>query len=195
MGGIVKTDEGKLQSRFVGLATSLVVSVCKTAKRGAKALSFLMVLGFLGYLGVMSYFWLGLNAGWKLMLLPGVLMLLPLLGLSGFTYMLFCLSDLPESMKEAIVGLLSIKGKHRERLEKLEKRKGLLPSFRKVRLTCGLLWDILWNAQNHGETYGDAQMALWMLTPWFWIVVGISGGAMLLTQLSFGIFCVVHWVL
>lgn len=190
------TDQLELRgkSRVARRAMNLIQGVAGLARRLMRVTGFFWILGLVGYAGVMGYFGFMMDVAWGWMFLPGVLMGLPLLGVGGFVYVLYCLANLPGSVEEGVVGSLAIKGRHRERLERLERKRGFLPKFKRLRLMGGLLWDVLWNAQHHGDTYGDIQMGLWMLMPWFWMVVGVSCVTTVVTQAGFLLFCAAHWV-
>lgn len=169
--------------------------VSGTARAGVKILGALLILGVMGLVVVKMYFVFGMGVSAWWLILPGVLMGVPLIGVAAFWYMLYCVANLPEGLKEAVAGTRGLKGRHRERLEKLEVKRGIMASFKRLRLTVGLLWDALWNAGQHGDVYGDAQMAIWMFAPWFWLAAGISVAATVVTQVGFGVFCLVHSLL
>lgn len=185
--------KNKAEGKVVPALKKLVNGVAKFAQAAVKGMAAVLGLGIAIFLCVMAYFYFSLDARWWL-LLPGLLMGLPLLGAGAFWYMLYCVAHLPNTLKDAITGTAKIKPRHIQRAEKLQDKKGLKAAMARLHLTGSLLWDVAWNASDHGDTVGDAQMAMWLFNPFFWVIMMWCMFAVLVSQIAFTIFCFLHWL-
>lgn len=182
-----------MPAKVVPTVVKLVAGVAKAAQAVVSKMVLALAVALVLFLAVMGYFWGVLDARW-LLLLPGLVMGVPLLGMGAFVYLLYCVAHLPNSFKEAVSDTSKLKKRHVERAEKLEGKTGLLARLGRLQLTASLLWDVAINVTDHGGTVDDAFTALWLFNPLFWVIMLWCVVAVVATQVGFTLFCFLHWL-
>lgn len=159
-------------------------------------LSLRMLSFFGGYaalvtlLAVMSFRY-GAAWGWAWSLLPLWVMLIPLTGLGFYWVTLEGVSQLPQILRKSPQTIREI-GDRLKKRNSGEKIRGIGPiaTFKRVKLTMGILWDSRELVEGAFELQGLMQLA----SPLFWIVLGVCLAVTFLLSLVYSLLLPIIWL-
>ncbi len=115
------------------------------------------IVAIVGY----YYFWDKTNLGAWSWGIPTLIMGLPLLSVVAVIYILYCVAEVPQTMRNASANLGSIVSHHKDNLRAIEKRK--FGKFKYLKTVGKILWDSV-------DVVDGVSMAAFVSTPIFWFL-------------------------